>query len=103
MSRVFFRIGTGEIGGTYYPIGGIIASAISSPTGARPCDKGGSCGVPGLVAIAKTSDGSVANVEFVANRSFESGFVQSDIANWAYSGKGTFSQTQSTEIHSRDR
>ena len=26
-----FRIGTGEIGGTYYPIGGIIASAISSP------------------------------------------------------------------------
>ena len=85
-----FRIGTGEIGGTYYPIGGIIASAISSPPGARPCDKGGSCGVPGLVAIAKTSDGSFANVEFAANRSFESGFVQSDIANWAYSGKGTF-------------
>ena len=27
----FFRIGTGGIGGTYYPIGGIIASAISSP------------------------------------------------------------------------
>ena len=90
MSRVFFRIGTGEIGGTYYPIGGIIASAISSPTEARPCDKGGSCGLPGLVAIAKTFDGSVANVEFVANRSFESGFMQSDIANWTYSGKGTF-------------
>ena len=45
--------------------------------------------MPGLVKIAKTSDGSVVNVEFVANRSFESGFVQSDIANWAYSGKGT--------------
>ena len=45
--------------------------------------------MPGLVAIAKTFDGSVANVEFVANRSFESGFMQSDIANWAYSGKGT--------------
>ena len=85
-----FRIGTGGIGGTYYPIGGIIASAISSPPGARPCDKGGSCGVPGLVAIAQTSDGSVANVEAVANGSFESGFVQSDIAHWAYSGTGTF-------------
>ena len=90
MSRVFYRIGTGEIGGTYYLIGGVIASAISSPTEARPCDKGGSCGLPGLVAIVKTFDGSVANVEFVANSSFESGFMQSDIANWTYSGKGTF-------------
>jgi len=85
-----FRIGTGGIGGTYYPIGGIIASAISSPPGSRPCDKGGSCGVPGLVAIAQTSDGSVANVEAVANGSFESGFVQSDIAHWAFSGTGTY-------------
>ena len=89
--RIFW-IGTGEIGGTYYPIGGIIASAISSPPGARPCDKGGNCGVPGLIAITKTSHGSVTNVEIVANRSFESGFVQSDIANWACMGEGNFSK-----------
>jgi TRAP-type uncharacterized transport system substrate-binding protein len=30
----FFRIGTGSAGGTYYPIGGIIANAISCPPGA---------------------------------------------------------------------
>ena len=42
----FFKIGTGGTGGTYYPIGGLIANAISNPPGSRPCDKGGSCGVP---------------------------------------------------------
>ena len=40
----FWRIGTGGTGGTYYPIGGLIANAISNPPGSRPCDKGGSCG-----------------------------------------------------------
>ena len=28
----FFRIGTGGTGGTYYPVGGMIANAISTPT-----------------------------------------------------------------------
>ena len=37
----FFRIGTGGAGGTYFPIGGLIANAISSPPGARSCEKGG--------------------------------------------------------------
>lgn len=86
----FFRIGTGGVGGTYYPIGGIIASAISNPPGSRPCEMGGSCGVPGLVAITQTSDGSVANLKQIVSGGFESGFVQSDIAYWAYTGTGTF-------------
>jgi TRAP-type uncharacterized transport system substrate-binding protein len=51
----FFRIGTGGAGGTYFPIGGLIANAISAPPGSMPCDKGGACGVPGLVAIAQTT------------------------------------------------
>ena len=62
----FFRIGTGGVAGTYYPIGGLIADIISNPPGARPCDKGGSCGVPGLVAIAQSSNGAVANVDAIA-------------------------------------
>ena len=53
----FFRIGTGGTAGTYYPIGGLIANAISNPPGSRPCDDGGSCGVPGLVATAVASNG----------------------------------------------
>lgn len=44
----FFRIGSGSAGGSYFPIAGLIANAISNPPGSRPCDKGGSCGVPGL-------------------------------------------------------
>ncbi|MFQ5784360.1 MAG: C4-dicarboxylate ABC transporter substrate-binding protein, partial [Alphaproteobacteria bacterium] len=58
----FFRIGTGGTAGTYYPVGGLIANAISNPPGSRPCDKGGSCGVPGLVAMVQSSNGSVENV-----------------------------------------
>ena len=33
----FFRIGTGGTAGTYFPIGGLIANAISNPPGSRPC------------------------------------------------------------------
>ncbi len=86
----FFRIGTGGVAGTYYPIGGLIADIISNPPGARPCEKGGSCGVPGLVAIAQSSNGSVANIDAVKAGMLESGFAQSDIAYWGYSGTGIF-------------
>lgn len=86
----FFRIGTGGVTGTYYPIGGLIADIISNPPGSRPCERGGSCGVPGLVGIAQSSNGSVANVEAIESGALESGFVQSDIAHWAFTGTGIF-------------
>lgn len=86
----FFRIGTGGVSGTYYPIGGMIAGIISNPPGSRPCEKGGSCGVPGLIATAQSSNGSVANVEAIAHGSLESGFAQSDIAYWAHTGTGIY-------------
>ena len=86
----FFRIGTGGVAGTYYPIGGMIAHAISNPPGSRPCDSGGSCGPPGLVLIAQSANGSVANVNGIQTGNLESGFVQSDIAYWAFTGTGTF-------------
>ena len=85
-----FRIGTGGVAGTYYPIGGLLAAIISSPPGARPCDQGGACGVPGLVAIVQSSNGSVANVEGIAAGQLESGFVQSDVAFGAFNGTGAF-------------
>ncbi len=86
-----FRIGTGGAGGTYYPIGGLIALAISNPPGSRNCREGGSCGVPGLLAVAQAANGSVANVRAIAAGRLESAFVQSDVAYWAYTGSGTFS------------
>jgi hypothetical protein len=87
----FFRIGTGPATGNYFTIGGIIANAISNPPGSPPCDKGGSCGVPGLIASAQTTQGSVQNVELVADKTLESGLCQSDVAYWAYSGSGMYS------------
>jgi TRAP transporter TAXI family solute receptor len=93
----FFRIGTGGVSGTYYPIGGLIADIISNPPGARPCDKGGSCGVPGLVAIAQSSNGSVANVSAIETGALESGFVQSDVAYWAHTGTGIFEEEGPSE------
>jgi uncharacterized protein len=86
----FFRIGTGGTAGTYYPIGGMIANAISNPPGSRECDKGGSCGVPGLVATAVASNGSVANINGITSGQMESGFTQSDVAYWAYTGTGVY-------------
>ena len=86
----FFRIGTGATAGTYFPIGGLIANAISNPPGSRACADGGSCGVPGLVATAVASNGSVANAAAIAAGLMQSGFVQSDIGYWAYTGTGIY-------------
>ena len=88
--ETFFRIGTGSTGGTYFPIGGLIANVISNPPGARPCDKGGSCGPRGLIAFAQSTAGSVANVEGIREGRLESGLVQADIAHWAYKGARIF-------------
>ena len=68
----FFRIGTGSTGGTYFPIGAILASAISNPPGSRECDRGGSCGVPGLIAVAQSTHGSVENVRAIGGGTLDS-------------------------------
>ena len=85
----FFTIGTGGTAYTYYPVGGVIANAISKPPGSRECGEGGSCGVEGLIASAVSSRGSVDNVNAILSGLRNSGFAQSDVAYWAYSGTGT--------------
>jgi TRAP transporter TAXI family solute receptor len=71
----FFRIGTGGTGGTYYPVGGLIGNAISSPT---------------LNVSAVATNGSVANVNAIVGGSLESGFSQADVATWAFTGTGIY-------------
>ena len=85
----FFTIGTGGTAFTYYPVGGVIANAISKPPGSRECGEGGSCGVDGLIASAVSSRGSVDNVNAIISGLRNSGFAQSDVAYWAYTGTGT--------------
>ncbi len=86
----FLRIATGATGSTHFAIGGLIASAISNPPGSRPCDRGGSCGVPSLVAVAQSTEGSMENVQAVAEGRAETGLVQADVVYWAFHGTGLF-------------
>lgn len=89
-SPTFFRIGTGGAGGTYFPIGGTIANGISAPPGARPCDQGGQCGVPGLIAIAQSTTASVFNNAAVQNGELEAGLAAADVTRSMYMGEGKF-------------
>ncbi len=86
----FFRIASGSAGGSYFPMAGLLAQVISNPPGARTCAKGGNCGMEGLVAIAQSANGSVANVNSIKSGQVESGFAQSDVTYWAYTGTGPF-------------
>lgn len=86
----FFRIGTAGTAGTYFAVGGVIASAISSPAGLPNCQRGGNCGVRGLIAVAQATQGSVENVELIGKNQLESALVQADIASWAFTGSGIF-------------
>lgn len=86
----FFKIGSGSKGGVYYPIAYGVATAISNPPVAKSCSQGGNCGVPGLVASAESTNGSVANVDGLTMETYHAGIVQSDVAYWAYTGTGPF-------------
>lgn len=88
----FFRIGTAATAGSFFEIGGIIASAISSPPGTPSCPRPGNCGVPGLVAVAQTTQGSLDNLRLINGGQIESGFAQADLAGWAYAGNNVFSE-----------
>src|SRR6266699_3603048 len=86
----FFRIGTAATGGSFFEVGGLVASAISSPADGPACGRGGSCGVRGLVAVAQATPGSIENLRLINEGQIESGFAQSDLAGWAYRATGDF-------------
>ena len=88
--RVSFQILTGSTGGTYFPVGQIIAGLISHPPGVDRCESAPVCGPSGLIMTARTSDGAVANVLAVNAGRADSGFAQGDVVADAVSGKGAF-------------
>lgn len=75
-AKNYVSIATGGTSGTYYPIGGAIASAVT---------KGSD-----IQATAETGNASVANINLVSKGDIEIAFVQNDIAFWAYTGKLMF-------------
>lgn len=86
----FFKIATGSVAGTYFPVGEALASLISHPPGAVRCENGERCGPPGLIAVAQASQGSLRNVRLVENRIAHSALAPSDIVQQAYLGEGEF-------------
>ena len=77
-AKAFVSIATGGTAGTYFPIGGAIAQAVS---------KAGA-----LQATAETGNASVANINLIAKGDIEIAFVQNDIAYWAFKGEQMFKQ-----------
>jgi TRAP transporter TAXI family solute receptor len=77
-AKNYVSIATGGTSGTYYPIGGAIAQAVS---------KAGM-----LQATAETGNASVAIINLIAKGEMEIAFVQNDIAYWAYKGEQMFKQ-----------
>ncbi|MEI9885282.1 MAG: TAXI family TRAP transporter solute-binding subunit [Rhizomicrobium sp.] len=91
--RISFQILTGSTGGTYFPVGQLIAGLISHPQGVDRCERSPVCGPPGLIISARTSDGAVANVLAVNAGLAESGLAQGDVVGQAVAGKGPFKRT----------
>ncbi len=79
--RMFFGIATGGTGGTYYPLGGMLAQLISNKVvidGRK------------VSATAESAAASVGNAKLLGNKDIESAFVAADILDSAYQGKGQF-------------
>ena len=79
--RPFFGIATGGTGGTYYPLGGMLAQLISNKAT-----------VDGkkISATAESAGASVANARLLGGKEIESAFVAADILDAAYNGTGQF-------------
>ena len=77
-AATFLSIATGGTSGTYYPIGGAIAQAVSKGSDIK--------------ATAETGNASVANINLVAKGDIEVAFAQNDITFWAYNGKIMFKE-----------
>jgi TRAP transporter TAXI family solute receptor len=69
-------IATGGTAGTYYPIGGAIAAAVSKN--------------PAVQATAETANAAVANTNLIAEKEIEIAFSQADVTAWAYNGQVMF-------------
>jgi hypothetical protein len=75
--KQFFAITTGGTGGTYYPLGGLLAQALTER-------------VPGVLVTGQAGNASVANCNLIRDHQIESAFVQNNVAYSAYKGEAQF-------------
>ena len=98
--RTSFQIATGSTLGVYFPVGEAIAGLISHPPGVNRCEVANVCGPPGLIASARTSEGTMENLLSVNNGDVDSGLAQSDVIAAAVKGLGPF-KTKGKQNHVR--
>ncbi len=101
--RIAFQIATGSTGGTYFPVGELIAGNVSHPPGVARCEVDGACGPEGLIASARTSDGAVANALAVNSGQMDPGLAQSDVVADGVGGRGCIPQSRQANAFARDR
>jgi TRAP transporter TAXI family solute receptor len=88
--RISFQIATGSSVGVYFPVGEAIAGLISHPPGVNRCEAANVCGPAGLIATARTSEGTMQNLLSVNDGDIDSGLAQSDVVAAAARGDGPF-------------
>lgn len=86
----YFSIETGSSTGSNFSVGSTLATILSNPPGSVRCQIRTACGPPGLIAVALTSPGTVANARDVALQRVESALVPANIAVAAYQGRDAF-------------
>lgn len=83
--RTFLSIATGGTAGTYYPIGGAIASVFNN-------------NIEGMNASAQSTGASVENARLIYNQEVEVAIIQNDIASYAVAGENQFEGNQVTNM-----
>src|SRR5690625_2217061 len=73
----FITIATGGTGGTYYPLGGAIASIINDD-------------IDNVQSNVESTGGAIANIRLIAEDEAQLAFVSADSAYYAYSGTEFF-------------
>lgn len=96
----YLRIGTGDVGGVYFRVGGILANVFSDPGSLTDCSDSGLCGVNGLISISQATGGSVDNMQLLESGALEASLGQSDVAYWAFRGEQLFAGDPHTHIRS---
>lgn len=76
----FMSLGTSSVGGTWYPLGGAIASVVSNA-------------YPQLKITAETTGGTLDNLKLMKNDQLELALSTNEQAYLAYNGEGSFDET----------
>lgn len=96
--RIPFQIATGATTGAFFPVGEAIAGLLSHPAGVDRCSRAGVCGPAGLIITARTSEGSVDNVNAVNSGAADSALARADVVAAAVRGEGVFRRNKAAHV-----